>query len=413
MTADVYARTVMEQIECLARFSEEPDRLTRRFATRALREASQVVAEWMRGAGMAVRQDNIGNVIGRYDAERADANTLLLGSHLDTVRDAGKYDGLLGVLVALAVVQRLHNRGQRLPFAIEVLAFADEEGVRYHTAYLGSKVVAGTFDPAYLDLRDDDGISMHEAISSFGGDPTALPADRRDRHDLIGYLEVHIEQGPVLEARDLPVGVVTAIAAQSRFTINFTGEAGHAGTVPMALRHDALCVAAEFVLAAEALAQQTPGLVATVGQLAVQPGASNVIPGRVTLSLDVRQQDDGLCKQACAQLRKQASQIAERRRVQFDWHLVQEHDAVPCSPDLADRLAEAIAAAGYSVERLPSGAGHDAVTMAELTSVAMLFVRCRGGISHNPAESVAESDVAVAIEVVERFLELLTSKERD
>lgn len=407
MIDDLYAHRAMERCDILASYSEEPGRLTRRFATPAMRQASAQVAEWMRAAGMEVRQDQIGNLVGRYAADRPGARTLLLGSHLDSVVDAGKYDGPLGVLVALACVELLHDRGQRLPFAIEILAFADEEGVRYHTAYLGSQVIAGRFDPALLARVDADGITMAEAIRAFGGDPERLAGDARPGDDLLGYCEVHIEQGPVLEAEDLPVGVVTVIAGQSRLDVGFNGMAGHAGTVPMALRRDALCAAAEFVLATEALARQDDGLVATIGQIEARPGASNVIPGNVALSLDVRHQDDARREQAVARLRAQAGQIAAARRVALDWRMVQENPAVLCTPALADLLAQAIQSLGYPLRRLPSGAGHDGVIMSTLAPIAMLFVRCKGGISHNPAESVDVADVVVAIEVLERFLELL------
>jgi allantoate deiminase len=402
-----YAYLVMERCDALAGCSEERGRLTRPFGTPALRQASEAVAEWMRAAGMAVRQDNIGNLIGRYEAGAADAKTLLLGSHLDSVRDAGKYDGPLGVLVALACIQRLHDAGARLPFAIEVIAFADEEGLRYHTSYLGSRVVAGLFDPASLALADADGITIVEAIRTFGGDPARLQEDRRRGDDLIGYCEVHIEQGPVLEAENLPVGVVSAIAGQSRFTLDFIGMAGHAGTVPMELRRDALCAASEFVLAAEVLARQEPGLVATVGQIDAQPGASNVIPGRVTLSLDVRHQDDARREQAIGHLRDRAEQIAAARQVALGWQIVQENRAVPCAPALTTLLARAIESLGFPARSLPSGAGHDGVMLSTLTPIAMLFVRCKGGVSHNPAEAVEAADVAAAVDVLSRFLELL------
>jgi allantoate deiminase len=402
---DEYAQTVMERCDALAACSEEPGRITRRFATPALRQAADAVAGWMRAAGMAVRQDNAGNLIGRYEAARPGGKTLLLGSHLDSVRDAGRYDGPLGVLVALACVQRLHDSGRRLPFAIEVLGFADEEGVRYHTAYLGSKVLAGTFDASYLAQADADGVTMAEAIRAFGGDPSRLADDRRQPDDLLGYVEVHIEQGPVLEARGVPVGVVGAIASQSRFALSFRGVAGHAGTVPMDMRRDALCAAAEFVLAAEALARETHGLVATVGQLAAEPGASNVIPGLVTLSLDVRHQDDATRQRAVARLRERATQIAETRLVALGWQPVQESGSVRCDPALATLLARAVEAQGYPALTLASGAGHDGVALAGLTRVAMLFVRCKSGVSHNPAEAVDAADVAAAIDVVGRFLE--------
>jgi allantoate deiminase len=404
---EAYDHIVMERCDALAGISEEPGRLTRRFATPALRQATDALAEWMRAAGMHVRRDNIGNLIGRYEAARPGARTLLLGSHLDSVRDAGRYDGPLGVLVALACVERLHNRGQRLPFAIEVLAFADEEGVRYHTAYLGSQVVAGRFDPAQLALDDADGVAMAEAIRAFGGDPDRLAGDARSGDDLLGYCEVHIEQGPVLETRGVPIGVVTAIAGQSRFAITFTGVAGHAGTVPMDLRCDALVGAAEFIGWVDTYARHEPGLVATVGQVDVHPNVSNVIPGRVTLSLDVRHQDDDQREKAIERLHTRANQISTVSGIGVSWKLVQEHRSVPCSTGLMQRLAQAIESLGRSVWRLPSGAGHDGVMLSSLTPIAMLFVRCKGGVSHNPAESVAEEDVAVAIEVLGRFLELL------
>jgi len=398
---------VMERCDVLAGFSEEPGHVTRRFATPALRLASDALAEWMRAAGMDVRRDNIGNLIGRYEANRPGARTLLLGSHLDSVRDAGRYDGPLGVLAALACVERLHEHGRRLPFAIEVLAFADEEGVRYRTAYLGSQVVAGCFDLAQLALADADGVTMDEAIRAFGGDPSNLAGDACSDDDLLGYCEVHIEQGPVLEARGYPVGVVTAIAGQSRFAITFTGVAGHAGTVPMELRHDALVAAAEFIGWANTYARREPGLVATIGQIDAYPNVSNVIPGRVTMSLDVRHQDDEQRFRAIERLHACAAKIAAVSGIEVEWDLVQEHHSVPCSAELTQRLMQAIASLGHSVWELPSGAGHDGVMLSRLTPIAMLFVRCKSGISHNPAEAVAEEDVAVAIEVLGHFLELL------
>jgi allantoate deiminase len=407
MTDDTYANTVMQRCDELAGFSEEPGRLTRRFGTAAMRDANAAVAGWMRAAGMAVRQDSIGNLVGRYEAAQPSAKTLLLGSHLDSVVDAGRYDGPLGVLVALACVQQLFDAGRRLPFAIELYGFGEEEGVRY-SSYLGSRAAAGTLDPAALELADADGITLAEAIRSFGGDPGRLAEAGRRGDDLLGYVEVHIEQGPVLEARGLPLGVVSAIAGQSRFAVSFAGVAGHAGTVPMELRRDALCAAAELVLAAEALARDTPGLVATVGQLAAQPGASNVIPGLATLSLDVRHQDDTLRERAIDQLRTRADQIASARHVTLGWHAGQQSRALACDPALAGLLARAVESLGHTAISLPSGAGHDGVALSAITPIAMLFVRCKGGISHNPAESVTAEDVGVAIQALGRFLELLT-----
>jgi allantoate deiminase len=332
---------------------------------------------------------------------------LLIGSHLDTVLDAGRYDGMLGVLVAIACLERLRGQGRTLPYAVEVLAFADEEGVRYGTGYLGSSVLAGRFDPADLDRRDSAGVGLADAVRAFGGDPDALTAARREPADLIGYYEVHIEQGPVLEAEGAPLGVVGAIAGQTRSRVTFIGQAGHAGTVPMALRRDALSAAAEFVRAVEALARGQDGAVATVGQIEVVPGAPNVIPGRVALSLDVRHPADSVRESIAAELRERADKVAGSRDLGFDWEVLQETRAVACSPELTELVAEAVAAAGHPVIRLTSGAGHDAVMLSEIVPVSMLFVRCAGGVSHNPAESVAIEDVAAAIDATSRFLDLV------
>src|SRR5256714_4870685 len=260
------SQQVMERCDLLASCSDEPGSITRPFASDAMRRAQQYVREWMRQAGMTVSRDNIGNLRGRY--EGSGAATLLLGSHIDSVRDAGKYDGPLGVMIAIAAVQRAHDSSKRLPFSLEVLAFADEEGLRYGSTYLGSRAVAGAFDLSDLERSDADGVVMADAIRASGGDPSNIAEDRWNGGDVLGYLEVHIEQGPVLEARGLPVGVVSAIAGQSRIDVTFRGTAAHAGTVPLELRRDALCAAAEFVLAVESLARSRPGLVATVGQIA-------------------------------------------------------------------------------------------------------------------------------------------------
>jgi allantoate deiminase len=400
--SDQLATTVLRRCDALAAFSEEDGRLTRRFATPALHAAGEAVAGWMREAGMSVHRDAIGNVIGRLEGEGSE--TLLMGSHLDSVRDAGRYDGPLGVLVAIACAQRLRDEGRTLPFALEVCAFADEEGVRYGTAYLGSGVVAGRFDRAVLERRDADGIAMADAIAAFGGDVDGLAAACRDPVGLLGYLEVHIEQGPVLEAQDVAVGVVDAIDGQTRAVATFAGAAGHAGTVPMELRRDALAGGAEWILAVEALARGTERLVATVGEARVEPGAANVIAGRVALSLDVRHADDAARVAAVAALRTRAAEIAAARGMEVEFEVVQETAAVACSPALGDALAASVRACGHRELRLTSGAGHDAAVIAALTPVTMLFVRCAGGISHNPAEAVAHADVAAAIEVVSRFL---------
>ena len=401
------AQRALARCDELGQITEEPGRLTRRFATPALSEADATVRRWMEEAGMEARQDSVGNVVGRYAADVEDRPVLLLGSHLDSVRDAGRFDGPLGVIVALECVQRLHAEGRRLPFHVEVIGFADEEGVRYNTAYLGSKVVAGTFDPDYLDRADDDGITMREAIRAFGGDPDHLTDDARDPSQLLGYVEVHMEQGPVLEAEDLAVGVVTAIAGQSRISVEFTGVAGHAGTVPMGLRRDALTGAAEWIGRVEQRAQDDGDLVATVGVITAEPGASNVIPGRVRMTLDVRSGDDQRRIQARDDLRAAVEEIAARRGLAADWNVVQETAAVACSPEFTALLLEAVRETGRPERAMPSGAGHDAAALAAVTPVAMLFVRGAGGVSHNPAEAVAASDIEAAIDVLGMFLNRL------
>ena len=382
------ARLVMHRCDELGLITDEPGKLTRTFASPAMRRTNQLVGSWMREAGLQVREDAAFNLLGRWNSPQRGAKTFLLGSHLDTVRDAGKYDGPLGVLAALAVVQLLRERGARLPFNLEVAGFSDEEGVRYQTTYLGSRALAGTLTAADLAR-----IAEKQIVKA-----------RRNKNEFLGYAEVHIEQGPVLEQHDLPVGVVTAIAGQSRLRVEFHGVAGHAGTVPMNLRRDALVGAAEFVALVSSVASQKPGLVATVGQISAAPGASNVIPGHVTLTLDVRDQNDSRRQAAVNLLRTKAQAIAKRRGLKLVWTPVQQTAAVQCDKVLTRIFSRCVAQHGLEVLKLPSGAGHDAAALSAICPVAMLFVRCKGGISHNPAESVKTADVAAAIGVLADFL---------
>ena len=398
------ARQVMERCRELGAVSQEDGRLTRPFATPAMARADDLVGRWMAAAGLRVRSDAAGNLIGRLEGADPAAGTLLLGSHLDTVRDAGAFDGPLGVLVAVACVERLRTEGVVPPFAIEVLGFSDEEGLRYGTAYLGSRAVAGTFEPALLELVDDAGVTLGDALRDFGGEPEEIAGAARRGERLLGYCEVHIEQGPVLEGRDVPVGVVSAIAGATRAELEFSGRAGHAGTVPMDARHDAACAAAEWVLAVEAAARAEPGLVATVGRLEARPGAPNVVPGAAVASLDVRHADDAVRAATVAQLRAEARRIGAARGVEVAWREVMSAPAVAADGALTAALSAAVAERGLPVLTLTSGAGHDAVALAELTGVAMLFVRCAGGVSHHPDESVDEADVAVALDVLHGFV---------
>ena len=391
------AAEVLARCAELGELSEEPDRLTRRFATPAHGQAGELLVGWMAHAGMTTRRDAIGNVIGRYGAGD---RPVVLGSHFDTVPDAGSFDGPLGILAAIAVVERLAAGGAQPSSPVEVAAFADEEGMRFGTAFLGSAAYAGLFEPAWLELVDRDGITLEDAVRAAGGeDPRA--ASRVATPELAAYLELHIEQGPVLEREDLPVGVVSAIVGHTRANVAVRGEAGHAGTLPMDGRRDALAAAADIVLAVERLGRETDGLVATVGRVGVEPGAANVVPGSARLPLDVRHPADDVRESALATLRRALEDVATKRTVEVDLSIAWERSAVELSPDLRGDLARAIAAEGHPVRELASGAGHDAAVLSRICPAAMLFVRCAGGISHDPREAVDEDDVAVALDVLE------------
>ncbi len=398
------ARKIMQRIEALAKISEEPGSITRTFASPAMQRANELVGKWMCEAGLKTRVDAIGNLIGHYDGAKSSAKLVLLGSHLDTVRNAGKFDGPLGVILAIACVEHLHRRQIRLPFAIEVIGFADEEGVRFQTAYLGSKVLAGSFSENDLSRKDAAGISMRDAIKHFGGHPAKIKSSKINPGNLLGYVEAHIEQGPVLEEKNLAVGIVSAIAGQSRFKISFIGHAGHAGTTPMNLRKDALCAAAEFIMAVVNFAQKTNGLVATVGQIHAAPGASNVISGEVNLTLDARHPKDSVRQKACVTFQKMARQIAGARKIKISWQLVQQTASVSCAPELSALLRRAVKKFQPRALELPSGAGHDAAVMAGIMPAAMLFIRCKNGVSHHPGESAKLGDVSVALAVMNEFI---------
>lgn len=398
---------LMRRLDALGAISDEPGRLTRLYLSPAHRRAAELVRRWMVAAGMTVRTDALANLIGRYEGASPAAPALLIGSHIDTVRDAGKYDGALGVVAGIAAVDALNRRDERLPFAVEVIAFGDEEGVRFPTTLSGSRAVAGTFDPAALEATDEEGVRLAAALAEFGGDPAAVESAARQPDTVVGYLEVHIEQGPVLEREGLPVGVVTAIAAQRRAQVEVAGEAGHAGTVPMRLRRDALAAAAEMILAVEERARNSADLVATVGRIAAAPGAVNVIAGAARFSLDVRAPTDSACAEAAAEIESALAEIAPRRGVGLS--IVHGHAAAatPCDPALAAALAGAVADLGLPVRQLASGAGHDAMAMAALCPVGMLFVRCRGGVSHHPAEAIAAADAETAVRVLVQTLHRL------
>ena len=403
----------MQWLDELAECSEHPVELTRRYLTPEHAQAAELIMQRMREAGMDARLDAVGNVVGRFPGRRPEARRLILGSHLDTVRNAGKYDGALGVLLPIACLKALDERGERLEYPVDVIAFGDEEGLRFQATLIGSRAVAGDFDPELLTAVDEDGVRLREALREFGLDPEAVAEARYHRDDVAGYVEVHIEQGPVLEAEDRPVGVVTSIAGATRMRVEVMGRAGHAGTVPMDLRYDALAAASEAVIAVERICGDIAGAVGTVGVLRTMPGAVNVIPGVVEFSVDVRAESDGLRRRALRRIGEAFAAIEERRGVLFDSVTTHETQAAQCSPWLMQCLGRAIEAEGLEVRELPSGAGHDAMAMAHLTAVGMLFVRCKEGISHHPAESMTEADAEVAARVLLRFLEEFDPGERE
>lgn len=401
----------MQRIDELASISEDPAVITRTYGTGAFVEGRTLVARWMEQAGLQTRIDNIGNVRGQLLSNNANAKTLVIASHIDTVINAGKFDGPLGVIMGLDIIEHLVQQKAFLPFHIELIAFSDEEGCRFHTTYLGSKVVAGTFDVNLLTKKDNTGTSLHDVMHAMGGRGDELQHDALPANNWLGYFEIHIEQGPVLYEKNIPAAIVTAIAGQRRITITFKGVAGHAGTVPMHMRTDALCGASEFILAVEQFAKNRPHkVVATVGKLEITHAASNVIPGEVTCTLDVRSADNALLSSCYKNLQQLAEAICRQRNITMHWDLVQETKPVICDAGMNQLLAKAIMQTGFEVVELVSGAGHDAVAVSPVSPVAMLFVRCFKGISHNPLENVELKDIAAAVEVSTNFIDQLIQK---
>lgn len=404
MSGEIDARRILERINALAGCSAEDGALTRVFLSPQHRAANQLVAGWMHEAGLEPRTDAIGNICGRYEGALPGLPCLMLGSHLDTVRNAGKFDGMLGVVTAIECVAALHRAGTRLPFALEVIGFADEEGVRFQSTLLGSRAVAGTFDMSVLDAVDAEGITMTAALRAFGLDPARIGEAARRRGEALAYVELHIEQGPILEREGLAVGIVTAINGAARYAVEIIGNAGHAGTVPMAGRRDALAAAAECVLAVERICAQQPDLVGTVGRISASPGAVNVIPGAAHFSLDVRSPDDGERAAAERAIKNAIEEICARRGVQVRLNPLHASQATPCADWLMTQLTAAITTHDMRVRKLASGAGHDATAMRALTDVGMLFIPCAGGISHNPREAANAGDIAIGGEVLLQFM---------
>jgi allantoate deiminase len=400
---NTHATRIQDRIDALAAITDERGAITRTFLSEATLRANQLVAGWMREAGLATSQDRVANLLGQSRTDPRDS-VFLLGSHLDTVRNAGRYDGPLGVVLAIEAVEILHLAGVVLPFSLEVAGFSDEEGVRFQNAYIGSKAFCGQLSSKELMMPDRNGLTLREVLERWSGTEFVLPNATFAPGQIAGFLEVHIEQGPVLEDEGLAVGVVTAIAGQLRCRLTWTGKASHAGTTPVPLRRDALAGAAEFIRDVEKGAEKFGGLMATVGRLAIEPNVSNVVPACVTHTLDVRHQSDLVLHEASEWLEHRAGQIALARRLDFTWEILQATTARECDAALSRRLLSVLEKVTGSTRLLPSGAGHDAGILASLFPVAMLFVRCREGLSHHPEEFVSLEDIGVALQVTVEFL---------
>ena len=399
--------------ETLAQFSDpgfaEQGQLTVTYLTDAHRACAQRIQQDMLSAGCdTVAIDAVGNVVGIYNGSGAQPRRLLTGSHFDTVRNGGKYDGRLGIYVPLACVQQLKQSGKRLPFGFEIIAFAEEEGQRFKATFLGSGALTGDFNMAWLEQRDADGISMREAMLHAGLNIDDIPALKREASEYLGFVEVHIEQGPVLNELNLPLGIVTSINASVRYTGEMTGVSCHAGTTPMSMRNDAAVGVAELMLFAEQRAAKDGDSVATVGILNVPNGSINVVPGRCAFSLDMRAPTDAQRDAMADDVLAKAEAIALARGLQLNLTETMRASAAPSAPDWQQRWETAVASLGVPLHRMPSGAGHDAMKLHDILPQAMLFVRGQNaGISHNPLESSTSDDMQLAVEAFDHLLDQL------
>ena len=408
-----FGTEILRQADVLATFTEDGPQLTRTYLSKEHKQAGDYLIGLMHDAGMTAGFDSLGNIVGRYEAGVPFAPVVMTGSHQDSVRNAGKYDGLFGILSPIACVKELNRRGLRLPYTLEIVGFGDEEGVRFPATLIGSKAMAGLFDPTWLDATDANGVTMRQAIDDFGGDAEKWRTlDRRndtpdsEHGEVIAFVESHIEQGPVLLNEGLAVGVVTAIAGATRLRVNVTGLAGHAGTVPMGARQDALTAAAEMILFVESYCTKNAGLVGTVGIMSVKPGAVNVIPQDVEFTIDVRSSEDARRAKAVNTITAEFAIIAMRRNVVVAADLFFSSNAAPCDAGLQKQFAQAIEAHGIAPRYLPSGAGHDAMVFPAVAPTAMLFVRCgNNGISHHPDETMSAEDAEIATSVLLHFFE--------
>ncbi|MGY0311666.1 allantoate amidohydrolase [Alteromonas macleodii] len=401
------ATQVMARCETLGTLSQDPACLDRRYLTEQHKLANQLASGWMIEAGMTTWQDAVGNIWGRYTSSVPNAPRLILGSHLDTVPNGGKYDGMLGVVAAISLVAMFDGTQTKFPFHIDIVGFCDEEGTRFGTTLLGSRALTGKWQEQWRHLRDENGVNLEQAMANFGLSFDAVNSAAISRTDILGYIELHIEQGPVLEQENLPVGVVSAIAGAKRFNFSVEGMAGHAGTVPMSMRRDALCASAEMLLAVESISLQRPGVVATVGKIENAPNGVNVISGRTRFSLDIRSEDDELRDSVLAEILQKFDAIAHARQITLTREQTHSAPAVHCDSQLKEALVRGVEESGIKPRVLASGAGHDAMAIADICPVAMLFTRCKGGISHHPAESITIDDVAASLSVLYKTISKL------
>ena len=403
------AAKVQQRIDEISLYSDDPRWLSRTFGSQALKECGNKIASWMQESELDIRIDNIGNVRGKLLSVNPEAKTFVIGSHFDTTVHAGKYDGVLGIIMGLDLIENIRERNISLPFHIEIIAFAEEAGIRFHSGYLGSKVIAGTFKNKFLAIEDDQGNKLSQVLQWLNYDPSSLKDDAIPPEDWLGYFEIHIEQGTTLFEKNIPVGIVNNIIGQKKVEITFTGESGHAGTVPMSLRRDALCAAAKFILGVEKFAsKEKRKMLATVGKLEVPGSASNTIPGRVDCTLDLRSEDAQLLSDAYEVIYSLCEKHCDKRNIYFEWKLVHETDPVTCNKKLRKLLANAISEKNIEVTYVDSGAVHDAAIISQVAPVSMLFVKCVKGTDRHPLENVADYDIATALDVCDHFIEQLS-----
>lgn len=402
------AKRILHRCERLRKISADTGAYFRTYLTPEHRKAAEEIMGWMRAAGMPARMDSAGNVVGRFEGVSPGMPAVVLGSHFDTVRDGGRYDGILGIATAIECIETLSNQKRRLPFALEVYGFADEEGARFPVSFIGSRAVTGSLKEKDLEKTDSSGVSLAEALQAFGLNPSRICEAARKPDELLAYLELHIEQGPRLEREELSVGAVTGIQGQTFLNCTFQGRAGHAGTVPMNMRRDALPGAAEAVLVVEKVAGGETDVVASVGKIAAEPGAGNVIPGRTLFSIDLRSPSDARRERAIQRIRENIEAIARQRKLTAEILPVLDQAAVSCDQYLTDIVLEACREITGHAFRMTSGAGHDAEVMSELVPVAMIFVRCKEGVSHHPDETVSEADVTAGYRTLRTTIEKLS-----